>query len=163
MNRLPNVNTAQWRKNPNKPAFRLSDLKERTISESQRWHNIVSSDKEIVAHIRRNQDTMRLTKLLPTWTNFATTSYWWEACHYLDERMRRKYRAWWELLFIITEHNQDREAFAYAYALLLAAAVNRKAADRQQIVTYEAFKLPEARAAKIREAVLSRFEALTLS
>jgi hypothetical protein len=151
------------RRNPMVPARRVADLKPRTMGEQDRFRAIVRDLRELVSHIRINQDTMRLAMVLPTWSNFVQTSYYRHMSSCLTSDMIRKYRAWWELVLEATEHRKDdRAAFGFALAVFAAERVNRGGGP-VQVVRGERFGLSPEREAAMREAVLTRFESLAAS
>lgn len=160
--KLWNLDPRKYRRDPSKPALSVAELAPRTMSEMDRWRTIVSNDRELVAHVRTNHRTMRLAKVLPLWSNFIMTTYFGVMRQHLSPTQIRKYKAWWEMILDITEHRKDDSAaFRYAYSVLLAEKMRRAGGPRQTLRP-EKFGLSEGRAAFAAEAVLTRFENLTL-
>jgi hypothetical protein len=128
------------------------------------WRKIVKDERALVRHIILNQNTMRLTKIIPLWSNFRTMHYYRTMQQFLDGAMLRKYQAWWELIFIVgdTDRQANKQSLMFAWTFLVAEVMHRKH-GRVRSVDAGKFGLKPEREAELKEAVLSRYESLTLS
>jgi len=124
------------------------------VSAQDGWRIIVRNETKLIEHVILVQSTMRLKKMIPTWSSFATTEYHSEMRKFLDTRMVQKYRAWWEVLLACGDMDRRpaRNALRFSWATL-----HGKTCDPVRL------GLSPELVALLREVVLMKREYLTLS
>jgi len=159
-----------YRRDPDRPARSLRDLKPRPYSESERWLRLTADIGEMVRHILTNMNTLELLKHPLAWDFFADTAYWWEVQKKLDlpPKAQIRYRAWWELILAIRRivgyeggwHKPKLLlAVAYAHATLAAEARRRDGAPWVPVAP-QRFGLTDQQGSEITELVRSGYERL---
>ena len=133
------------------------------MNEMDGWREVIRHEEKLVGQIRMLQRTFRIARTIPTWTNFLLTSYYRHMTHLLDPNMIRKFRAWWELLLECgdTERPEGRCEFAFCRLFLLQTVLMRRH-NKPLRCDAQRMGISEERAGQLREAVLSRYETLTL-
>jgi hypothetical protein len=126
------------------------------------WASVIRDNRLLVNVIRMCQRTMRGRGVIPTWFNFTTTEYYHKLAADTDASMRRKFRAWWNLIFHCgdIDRQKDKRRFVYAWFLVVnhSLMTNGKAfADPSAKMG-----LTESNAALIRDHVLTNYSDLAL-
>lgn len=122
--------------------------------------HMARNDSSIISHAMIAQRTLRLMKLIPTWSTFTANEFGSELFRSLDYNSLKRYRNWWELIFEITTPDQEQERVKLAIAYL----VQRKlwlAYGKMKPVDPAEFGITDVElAAKIQTAAFRRYEAL---
>jgi hypothetical protein len=156
----------RFAKNPTKAVRSIKDLKARTMSEQERLRRIIHDDGKVIDHIVLLQNTMRLAKFIPSWEAFADSEHWFEMTDSINDTLAaRKFRAWWQLIFMITngdrkKQHEDREAIILAVQTLVTEKARRSYGKTAEIP--RAVHLPMLAQQEIKIEALSRYEDLTL-
>jgi hypothetical protein len=156
----------RFAKNPTKAVRSVKDLKERPMSEQDRLRRIIHDDGKLINHIILLQNTMRLAKLIPSWEAFKDSEHWFEMGRDINDQLAaKKFRAWWELIFKITNGERrrahiDKEAIVLAVQTLVLERSRRAYGKTVEIP--RAVHIPFEQQQQIKIEALSRYEDLTL-
>jgi len=156
----------RFAKNPTKAVRSVKDLKARQMSEQERLRRIIHDDGKLINHIVLLQNTMRLAKIIPSWEAFEDSEHWFGMAEEINDKLAAmKFRAWWNLLFMITngdrkKQHEDREAIILAVQTLVLERARRSYGKTVEIP--RAVHLTFERQQEIKIAALSRYEDLTL-
>jgi hypothetical protein len=141
-----------------KGAFRLTDNPTR---QALVWKNVVRNEKTLATHVRVGQRTMRLMGLIPTWEALMQTEYFHEMASVLDSDELRKYQAWWECIYEISDGKDLPKGKALFMLALLVREQLRRGYGKELMMDPRKYQLDEGDEERIKEATLSRFEDLT--
>lgn len=124
------------------------------------YMRLVRFESELIKFIRLRMNTLRLAKIVPTWTNYiCSSSDWREVSANMNEDGRKKFRAWWKMIFEVQRHERDMSSVQAAVAYL-----TREKAQRSYSKTFPIdpakFGLPADHAWRIEEHVKRNYEAL---
>jgi hypothetical protein len=156
----------RFAKDPTKAVRSVKDLKARQMSEQERLRSIIHDDGKLINHVVLLQNTMRLAKLIPSWEAFCDSEHWFEMSADINDQLAvKKFRAWWQLIFMITsgerkKQHVDSEAIVLAVQTLVVERARRAYGKNSEIP--RAVHIPFARQQEIKIEALSRYEDLTL-
>jgi len=125
------------------------------------YMQLVRFESKLINFIRIRMNTLRLGKIIPTWYNYvSSTSDWREVERGLTSDWKRKFRAFWNLMFHCMRHPKDLPSVQLAVAYLVREKRVRGYAKVAPICP-EKLGVPGDHALKVEEYVLSNFETLT--
>ena len=89
-------------------------------------HNLLADEGQLVPFVARIQRSLRLAGLIPTWEVFAQTEPFWDLQRKMDGTERRKFRAWYRLIYTAQRVGKcsasEDDTKALIFALLAVAA-----------------------------------------
>lgn len=117
-------------------------------------------DSSIILHVLRAQRTLRLMKLIPSWTTMCSNEFGSELFAALDFNALRRYRNWWELIFEITTEKQERNRIQLAIAYLVQRKLAAGYGKSRRVDPVRFNITDQTLAQRIMDATLKRYEAL---
>lgn len=109
--------------------------------------------------IMRWQRTLRAAKLVPNMWAFEQTELWFEIRKETDATDQRRFRAWWDLIFDVQRHPDDKESVLYA-VLAVGNEQARRSYGKCADLPPARFKLEPEHAMAIVETVKRLFSDL---
>lgn len=87
--------------------------------EAQALRITVNDDVLLAARILKEQNTMRLVKLVPEWGTFASAEHWFYMRKVLSQSEADRFQAWWVMIFKFQRDARDSETLKFLLAYVL--------------------------------------------
>lgn len=124
------------------------------------YMRLVRYESELIKFIRLRMNTLRLAKLIPSWTAFVSSGPHWRSIEqHLTWEGKKKFRAFWNLMFELMRHERDLKSVELA-VLYLVREKQRRSYSKEIRIDPAKFDVPAEHAWKIEEHVRSHYEAL---
>lgn len=124
------------------------------------WHRLLANEALLVPCVCRYQRTLRLMKMIPTWECWCAEPEWFEICKSMDSTDRKKFKAWWEVIYeaqrpsVVSAGKDDKQAVVFALLVVAQEVAKRDGILRS--LDPAKFGIDEEHAQKIVESVLKR-------
>lgn len=130
-------------------------------SKQDGWRMIARDEREMLRLIRINQNTMRLAGVIPTWANFCSTVYWFDARKHLVDGMEQKIRAWWNLALEAYSPKDEvtHQRMAFAWMFIVFSELHLKHGRPMQRPELPPL-VPEAKAKELENYILTHYSVL---
>ncbi len=121
---------------------------------------VIANESLLIPRILREQATMRLANVEPTWPNYIDNEHGWEVKRQIVGRERVKYKAWWELLLkFVVDQKQDSPKVMFAICVLIRERSKRAYAKAPKLQP-EKIGVAALDALAIEEYCRSNYESL---
>jgi hypothetical protein len=121
---------------------------------------VVRDESSLIKFIRLRMSTLRLGKIIPTWSNYiSSTSDWREIERTLTWDAKKKFRAWWIMMFELMRHEKDLPSVQLAVCYLVRER-QRRSYSKEFKIDPAKFGVPSDHAWKIEEHVKRHYESL---